>query len=195
MTASLDQKPSLALRLLGIAALAAAGGATGYALAGVTALETLPWDDSLNLLMAALLIVSALASVVVMFTRPSSIPKGCGILQIVVLLLAGTMLLLPIFGPAYASPDVIFAAVVVLLIGQSVANLMLWRAADELFRRVMAETSALAFWAVQLALFVYAAAERLGLVQSISAWGMMGILMGIYLACSVIASARRGLAT
>lgn len=195
MSASLDQKPSLALRLLGIAALAAAGGATGYAMASVTALETLPWDDSLNLLMAALLVVSALASVVAMFVRPSSMPKGCGVLQITVLLLAGVMLLLPIFGPAYASPDVVFGAVIVLLIGQSIANLMLWKAADELFRRVMAETSALAFWAVQLALFVYAAAERVGLVQSLSAWGMMGILMGIYLACSVIASARRGLAT
>lgn len=194
MSASLDQKPSLALRLLGIAALAAAGGATGYAMASVTALETLPWDDSLNLLMAALLVVSALASVVAMFVRPSSMPKGCGVLQITVLLLAGVMLLLPIFGPAYASPDVVFGAVIVLLIGQSIANLMLWKAADELFRRVMAETSALAFWAVQLALFVYAAAERVGLVQSLSAWGMMGILMGIYLACSVIASARRGLA-
>lgn len=195
MSASLDQKPSLALRLIGIAALAAAGGATGYAMASVTALETLPWDDSLNLLMAALLVVSALASVVAMFVRPSSMPKGCGVLQITVLLLAGVMLLLPIFGPAYASPDVVFGAVIVLLIGQSIANLMLWKAADELFRRVMAETSALAFWAVQLALFVYAAAERVGLVQSLSAWGMMGILMGIYLACSVIASARRGLAT
>lgn len=194
MSASLDQKPSLALRLLGIAALAAAGGATGYAMASVTALETLPWDDSLNLLMAALLVVSALASVVAMFVRPSSMPKGCGVLQITVLLLAGVMLLLPIFGPAYASPNVVFGAVIVLLIGQSIANLMLWKAADELFRRVMAETSALAFWAVQLALFVYAAAERVGLVQSLSAWGMMGILMGIYLACSVIASARRGLA-
>lgn len=194
MSASLDQKPSLALRLLGIAALAAAGGATGYAMASVTALETLPWDDSLNMLMAALLVVSALASVVAMFVRPSSMPKGCGVLQITVLLLAGVMLLLPIFGPAYASPDVVFGAVIVLLIGQSIANLMLWKAADELFRRVMAETSALAFWAVQLALFVYAAAERVGLVQSLSAWGMMGILMGIYLACSVIASARRGLA-
>lgn len=195
MSASLDQKPSLALRLIGIAALAAAGGATGYAMASVTALETLAWDDSLNLLMAALLVVSALASVVAMFVRPSSMPKGCGVLQITVLLLAGVMLLLPIFGPAYASPDVVFGAVIVLLIGQSIANLMLWKAADELFRRVMAETSALAFWAVQLALFVYAAAERVGLVQSLSAWGMMGILMGIYLACSVIASARRGLAT
>jgi len=195
MTVSLDRKPSLALRILGIAALAAAGGVTGYALAGVTELETMPWDDSLNLLMAALLIVSALASVVVMFTRPSSVPKGCGVLQIVVLLLAGVMLLLPMYGPTYASPDLIFWAVVALLIGQSVANLMLWNTADELFRRVMAETSALAFWAVQLALFVYAAAERLGLIQSISAWGMMGILMGVYLVCSVIASARRGLAT
>ncbi len=76
---------------------------------------------------------------------------------------------------------------------QTVANLMLWRAADEMLRRVMSETSAMAFWALQTALFVYAAAERLGLIDGLTAWGMTGILMGVYLAASIVASARRGM--
>jgi len=70
---------------------------------------------------------------------------------------------------------------------------MLWRAADEMLRRIMAETSAIAFWALQMALFVYAAAERLGLVETITGWGLMGILMGVYFISSIVASARRGI--
>jgi hypothetical protein len=62
-----------------------------------------------------------------------------------------------------------------------------------MLRRVMSETSAMAFWALQLCLFVYAAAERLGLVGTISGWGLTGILMGVYLIASIVASARRGL--
>ena len=51
----------------------------------------------------------------------------------------------------------------------------------------------MAFWALQLALFLYAAAERLGLVEGLTAWGMLGILMGVYLVASVIASWHRGM--
>jgi len=57
----------------------------------------------------------------------------------------------------------------------------------------MAETSAMAFWALQTALFLYAAAERLGLVGTISGWGLTGILMAVYLIASIVASARRGI--
>lgn len=193
MNTSVERKPNLALRLLGIAALAGLGAATGYTLANTADLGALPWDDALALLMSVSLIAIGIISIGVMFTRPSSVPKGCGILQIVVMLLAGTMFLLPMFAPDWLDPNLVFAGFVVLLVIQSVANLMLWRAADEMLRRVMWETSAMAFWALQLALFVYAAAERMGLIGGVTAWGMMGILMGVYLTASIIASARRGI--
>lgn len=193
MNASVDRKPNLLLKLLGIAALAGLGAATGYILANTADLGALPWDDALALLMGVSLIAIGVISIGVMFTRPSSVPKGCGVLQITVMLLAGTMLLAPMFATDWLSPDMVFAGVVVLLVIQSAANLMLWRAADEMLRRVMWETSAMAFWALQLALFVYAAAERLGLIEGVSAWGMTGVMMGVYLIASMIASARRGI--
>jgi hypothetical protein len=143
--------------------------------------------------MAAAMIGIGVLSAFVVATRPSDVPKGCGILQVIVMLLAGVMFLLPIFGTARATPDVVFGAIAVLLAAQSVANLMLWRAADEMLRRVMLETSALAFWAVQLGLFVYAAAERLGLIGTITGWGLTGMLMGVYFIASIVASARRGI--
>ena len=91
------------------------------------------------------------------------------------------------------APDIVFGGIGLLLAIQTVANVMLWRRGVEFLRLVMAETSAFAFWALQTALFLYAAAERLGLVDSISAWALTGILMAVYLLSSIVASARRGI--
>lgn len=194
MNVSLEKPRTPLLRKTALlVVLAVLGGFAGY---GVTTLmgdvQTV-WQDELAVLMAVMTITTGLISAFVVATRPSTVPKGCGVLQVIVMLLAGTMLLLPIFGTALASPEAIFGAVVILLVLQSIANVMLWRAADEMLRRVMSETSAMAFWALQLCLFVYASAERLGLVDTISGWGLMGILMGVYFLASIIAAARRGL--
>lgn len=188
-----DRPVPLPLRIAGGLALGAAGAAIGAWIGHSFESGGLPWDDALALLIGAMLIVLGGAMVVVMATRPSSVPKGCGVLQIVVSVLAGVMLLLPLFALEWLSADTVMIAIVVLLAVQSAANWMLWRRADELLRRVMWETSALAFWALQLALFLYAAAERLGLISGVTAWGMIGILMTVYLLASVIVTARRGI--
>jgi hypothetical protein len=194
MNASLEApRPSLLRKAALLVLLAALGGAFGFGFATLTDGFVTRWEDDLAMFMAAAMIGIGVLSAFVVATRPSDVPKGCGILQVIVMLLAGVMFLLPIFGTAWATPDVVFGAIAVLLAAQSVANLMLWRAADEMLRRVMLETSALAFWAVQLGLFVYAAAERLGLIGTITGWGLTGMLMGVYFIASIVASARRGI--
>lgn len=194
MNASLEApRPSLLRKAGMVVLLASLGGAFGYGFATITDGVLTRWEDDLAVIMAAAMIGIAVVTAFVVATRPSDVPKGCGILQVIVMLLAGVMFLLPMFGTAWASPDVVFGAIAVLLAAQSLANLMLWRAADEMLRRVMLETSAIAFWALQLCLFAYAAAERLGLVATVSGWGLTGILMGVYFIASIVASARRGL--
>jgi hypothetical protein len=188
-----DRRKPLWPKLLIGAGLGIAGALCGYGVASLGIGSAARWDDEVALFMAAILIAFALITAVTLMVRPRDIPKGCGVLQVIVLGLAGVMFALPIFGPTYMDADLVFGLVAVLLALQSVANVLLWRAADEMLRRVMAETSAVAFWALQGALFLYAAAERLGLVEGITAWGMTGILMGVYLFASVIMSARRGL--
>ncbi|AQR60795.1 hypothetical protein BZG35_03350 [Brevundimonas sp. LM2] len=183
--------PSIAVKLLGGLALAAVGAVTGYSLVDV--LEGRSWSDSLAVVMAVALIAVGVLSAITLVLRPSTVPRGCGLLQVVVLMLAGLLFLAPMYAPASVSPDVVFAGIVVILGIQTVANLMLWRAADEMLRRVMADTSVIAFWVLQTALFLYAAAERLGLVATISGWGLIGILMAVYLVASIAASARRGI--
>lgn len=194
MIASLESpRPSFVRKAVLFGILAVLGGFVGYAVATLAEVAVSAWEDEVALVMSAVLISTGIISALVVATRPSTVPRGCGVLQVVVMLLAGGLFLLPMFGAAWASPGVVFGAVVVLLLVQSIANLMLWRAADEMLRRIMSETSAMAFWAVQLGLFVYAAAERLGLVETITGWGLIGLLMGVYFIASIIAAARRGI--
>lgn len=188
-----DRPQSLAMKIGGVIVLAGVGALCGYGLAQVFDPANTTWPDALATAMAVALIAVGLMSTIVLFTRPSTIPKGCGVLQIAVFLLAGVMFLLPMYAPESIAPDMVFGGIVLLLAIQTVANVMLWRRADEMLRQVMADTSAIAFWALQTALFLYAAAERLGLVDTISAWAMMGILMAVYLLASIVASARRGM--
>jgi len=194
MNASLDApRPSFLRKAGAVVLLAGLGGAFGYGAAILTDGALASWEDELAVLMAAAMIGVAAITAFIVARRPADVPRGCGILQVVVMLLAAALFLLPVFGAAWASPEMVFGGVLLLVVAQSAANLMLWRTADEMLRRVMLETSALAFWSLQLGLFIYAAAERLGLVGTITAWGLMGILMGVYFIASAVAAARRGL--
>jgi hypothetical protein len=152
------------------------------------------WEDTLALGAGTIpLAMAAMIALTLLTRRGVDVMKGCGGLQIVVMVLAGLMMLLPMIGPRFASPGLIMVVLFAMLIVQGAANLLLWRRADEMLRRIMTETATLAFWALQTALFLYAAGERLGLVQGVTAWGMMGILMGVYFFASAIAAARRGI--
>jgi len=139
-----------------------------------------------------LIAISVIMTLIVV-VRPTVVAKGCGLLQTSVMGLAGLMLILPIYGTAWVSAEAAMAGVLVLLVIQTVANVMLWRQADEMLRRIIVETGALAFWTLQLALFVYAAAERLALVEGMTAWGMIGILLAVYMVASALTAARRGI--
>lgn len=194
MSQAEDRPQSLVARIGLMAVLAGVGALCGYGLSQMFDPRNTTWPDGLATAMGVALIAIGLMSTIVLFTRPSTVPKGCGVLQITVFLLAGIMFLLPMYAPSSLAPNIVFGGIVALLAIQTVANLMLWRRADEMLRQVMADTSAIAFWALQTALFLYAAAERLGLVDTISAWAMIGILMAVYLLASIVASARRGMA-
>lgn len=186
-------EPSLKRKLLVGGLLAAVGAVVGASAARAALTANLPWEDAAAVILSAALIGMAVISGIIMAVRPATVPKGCGTLQVAVLLAAGLMFLAPVFATRWAGPQVVFAGIALVLIGQTVANLMLWRQADEMLRRIMSETAVLTFWIVQTALFLYAAAERLGLINGLSAWGMISILMAVYLFSSCVAAARRGI--
>lgn len=193
MSDSLDRKPSWPVRVGGLLLLGLAGAGVGYVVGGTLDVGALSWDDALAWIIAAMLLTTAAALTGVVAMRPDKLPGGCGVLQVIVLALAGLLMLAPMVGAATASPKAVFIGLVVVCVAQTIINLMLWRRADEMLRRVMLETSALAFWPTQMALFLYAGAERLGLAGGVSAWGMIGLMMTIYLLASSVAAMRRGL--
>ena len=181
-------------KALGAISLALAGGVFGAGLATFTEGRFADWADEANFFLGVTLVAMAVVTGVILLTRPSIAPRACGVLQVVVLALAGAMLLLPVLAPADWPPAWAFGGVMGLLIVQSGFNLALWRRSDEMMRRVIAETSALSFWVLQGTLLIYATAERLGFVETISGWGLLAILMAVYLLSSVVAAWRRGLA-
>lgn len=176
-----------------LAVLALAGGAVGWSVAEVTRGRDLSWPDELAGLIALMCLAMAAVSTFVAWRRPGSLPLKVGRLQSASLALAGALLLLPMLAPSEWPRAGVLAALVALGAVQLAANLRLWRTGDELFRRVILETGAVCFWLLQLALFAYAAAERLGLVGTVSAWGLMGVLMAVYLVASGVVAYRRGL--
>ena len=196
MAAEFETRPrSWVVKGAMVAGLAVLGGAVGYLTAQFADLEAnaVGWDDSLAYAIALGMLTIAALSGVTMIVRPSAILPGCGLLQIAVFALAGLMFLAPMVAPAAFPAVWIFAGIVAAFALQTVANVIMWRRADEMMRRVMTETSTIAFWGLQSVFFLYAAAERLALIQPISAWGMAGILMAVYLISSIIPSVRRGL--
>ncbi len=111
--------------------------------------------------------------------------------------IAGALMLVPPFAAhAGLGADgrwLVAASMALVLALQSWINWQLWRDGDELSRAVIAQTGAVCFWALQLALFVWAALTRLDLVAEVDSWTLMTVMMGTYLGVSMIISFRRGL--
>ncbi len=125
MTAQLETRPrSLLTKLAMFAGLAVLGGLFGQAIAHFSDLEAsaVGWDDSLAFAVAFGMLTIAALSGVTMVVRPSAIPPGCGLLQIVVFALAGLMFLAPMVAPAAIPPALVFAGIVAAFALQTVAK-------------------------------------------------------------------------
>lgn len=196
MAVQFETRPvSLPVKIAGFGALAALGAVSGYLFAQAMdfSRETMGWDDALAYVLGFGMIVMGAMIALTMVVKRDAIPRGTGVVQIVVFVMAGLMFLAPMMATAWVSPAVVFAGIVALFAIQTVGNVIAWRRSDEMMRRVMTETSTIAFWGLQSAFFLYAAAERMGLIQPVSAWGLTGVMMTVYLVSSIVPSFRRGL--
>lgn len=117
-------------------------------------------------------------------------------LQSLILGLSGVTMVLPMILSGLVGLPVTasLAAVGLLLAVHTALNLRLFRSVDELFRRVVIEAGALTFWLGQGLLFLWAAAERLGVAPPLTAWDIYVVLIGAYLVVSMVVTIRRGLA-
>jgi hypothetical protein len=195
-------------------ALAGAVVGAGAALLLLTRLPDLLWADVLVLISALVCVISAVVLFFASFDRkalsrtlkvegdptPDEI-RGAR-LQAGLLALTGLLIVAPIAAEAFAgvggagpsAPAPLYAALLLVFALQSIGNWTLWRSGDEMVRRLILESGGLTFWVLQAALFLYAAAERLGLVPSATAWDMFAVTMATYLLATCVVSLRRNLA-
>lgn len=82
-------------------------------------------------------------------------------------------LLLPIIGDGRIDPKLNFAIILVLSAAAYWFSWRIWRASDELDRKIMMETNSANYWVLCTALVVYAVGERLGLLGGVTAWAAL----------------------
>ncbi len=113
-------------------------------------------------------------------------------LQAFVIFLAGMLLAAP---PILADGDwpmaYAYGGLAIVFVIQTIANILVWRASDGFNRRISMEAGALSFWGLQGALFLWAAAERMGLAPPVTAWSAVVVLMAVYLLASFWTGLRR----
>lgn len=109
------------------------------------------------------------------------------------LLLGAPPLLLPVFGDDAQAKMVLLGGIVAVFALQTWFNIVALRSIDEFYRRATLESMALSFWVLQGALFLWATAERFGLVPALNSWDGYTVLMAAYLVLSMIVARRAGI--
>jgi hypothetical protein len=217
MTVSSRESSRLPRRLLKAFGSGAAIGAAGYlfgrlalpGLIGPDAFDgvSVRWSDAVAALTGVALMIGAGAVMVISLNprrlgrmygldEPASAEEGRQVrLQALVMGFSGLILVLPIvFTLAGLAGGLAMGLIVLLFAVHTVLNVRVWRGVDELLRRTTMEAATATFFLGQGLLFLWAAAERLGVLPPLTAWDIYAVLMTLYLMVSAIASARRGLA-
>lgn len=209
------QKPAdTRLKLLKLAGFAVMGGLFGYGSAwlvieyvGLPSPDGVRWSDAVAMIVALMLAAGGL-SVLAASRNGRALAAATSAdgpaapaevrdmrLQGAVLVLSGLLLAAPMAAVLVGNPAPVLtlAAIAVVFALHTAMNLSLWRRGDEMIRRVILESGALAFWIGQAALFGWAVAERLGVAPTLTAWDILVVVMGLYLVCSATVGLRRGL--
>jgi hypothetical protein len=214
---SISLSPSSWPRWVRALVLGAVFGVVGYGVGGWLAKvapggfgltdKAVRWSDVLAMVVGSLLVLLSLWALYVSLDAKrlgrmynlegAASPDEAAVarFQAVVMGFSGLILTLPIgFSLTGVSPGLGFGAIGLLVLLHTMMNVRAYRQADELVRRAVMETAAVTFFAGQLVLFLWAAAERLGAAPSITAWDIYAVLMTLYLGVSIWISVRRGLA-
>jgi hypothetical protein len=129
-------------------------------------------DDALAMLAALIFFQMSLIMMLVHILRPQDAPQHLRpVSQVLGYLMSGLALVIPMIAPGRLAPNALFALFLVVVAGSLVATWRVWGAADELMRRMLKDSCALAFAVASGALCVYAAGERLGVLSGITFWG------------------------
>ena len=129
-------------------------------------------DDSVAMGTGWFFLGSGITMTLVHILRPQdALQRLRPVSQVLAYLASGVALLIPMIGPGKLSPKALFALFLVVVAGSLVASWRVWGAADELMRRMLKDSCVLGGAVTGIALCVYAAGERLGVLSGITFWG------------------------
>ena len=140
--------------------------------AGLLTMALVPAVNFWAVITAMIFLTMAMVTALVHVLRPQDAPQRLRpVSQVLSFLLTGLALLIPTVSPGKLGPNSLFALFLVVIAGSAVANWRVWGAADELMRRMLKDSWALAFGVTSGVFCVYAAGERLGILSGITFWG------------------------
>jgi hypothetical protein len=211
---ALQNQSSIAAKLLKLSGYALTGAVFGFCFGwlfieyvDLQVFDALRWSDLVALVVALMLVAGGLSVLAasrngraLAAVTSADAPAGPSEirdmrLQAVVMIGSGLLLSAPIAATLAGNPAPVLTliAIAVVFAAHTAMNLSLWRRGDEMIRRVILEAGAMAFWIGQAALFAWAAAERLSVAPTLTAWDILVVVMGLYLVCSMTVGLRRGL--
>jgi hypothetical protein len=108
--------------------------------------------------------------------------------------LGGVSLVLPVLSEGRIDPALAFGVLVVLFVAQGVITVHDNKKSDELMRRYNADSTLISSVVFISAFSLYAAGERLGVIGTISPWGLVGIACILQFAVAMWVYYRLGMA-
>ena len=129
-------------------------------------------DDSVAMGTGWFFFGSGITMTLVHILRPQDAPQRLRpVSQVLACFTSGLALLIPMIAPGKLAPKALFALFLVVVAGSLVASWRVWGAADELMRRMLKDSCVRGGAVTGVALCVYAAGERLGVLSGITFWG------------------------
>jgi hypothetical protein len=200
MSVNSEPRPSATPVLMRVVVLSIAAAGLIYAL--LTYGGALSWADQTAFLVAFMCVASAVRLMLESFNRRSlgalmrvedaatSKEVAQARLQAVLLLALGGVIVWPPIAAlmAWPAPLWTYGVVVAFLAVRIVYTIYVFRRGDEFARQRVRHVTWWTYFAGQTALLAYAAAERLGLAPTVTAWDILVLLVGLSIVMSAFVS-------
>jgi hypothetical protein len=151
------------------------------------------WEELFALALGTGMLIMVPIALLRWFMAPQMRMSGGLVMPMITMALGGVSLLVIVLGPGMIGVPAAFGLSVVILIASLVTNWLTLKRMDELMKRLNSEASEKTFFIGSSALVIYAAAEYMGLVQPVSALGLLCIVTVLSWAAAMWAYYKYGL--
>lgn len=151
------------------------------------------WEDVLTTAVGAWMILCVPLSIVRWVAVPNARYGKSLTLPVAGMLAGGISLVLPVVGQGVLDPALMFGVVVALFAAMAVLQLVQHGQSDEMMRRFSADSTVISSILLTAAFALYAAGERLGVIGTVSPWGLVGIACLVQFAVAMYVYYKLGL--